>query len=214
MKKIIILGIRNSGSTVLCQMLHRLGIDFGQLILRGKYGFTYENLKVGAVLYLHVNPERIDWTGLTACKEDVTKVMTDFFDRQAPKGSAIKHQFLCAGLTVLDDAILQDFTYINCTRPLAHCIEGAKRAYPKVAEFMPEYQTELRRGQRQIAERVRGFGGTILDWDYDAMSPDARQELQNICDFLELEIPPDRFENALSRYDESQRHFGHHVEQN
>ena len=213
MKKIIVLGVHNSGSTVLCQMLHFLGVNFGALGGQGKYGFSYEFRGAGAPLakYLRFG-QPLDWNLIAGCKEELTESVLDFFDRWSPMTSAIKHPFLCAGLTVLDDDLLKEWTFINCNRPLENAIEGAKLAYPKVAERMAEYQADLQRGKGLILDRARQLGCPIFDWNYDAMAKESRVILDDIHAFLGTNAPDSYVEKALSLYDESMQHFGNEVQ--
>ena len=122
--------------------------------------------------------------------------------------SALKHPFLCAGMTAVEDGMLQDFMYINCIRSLDNAVAGAKLAYPKVAEHMADYQADLQRGKALILDCARQLNCQIFDWDYDSMTQNGREVLESVHAFIGTEVPDAYFEKALSLYDESMRHFG------
>ena len=209
MKKIIVLGVHNSGSTVLCQMLHFLRVNFGALGGRGKYGLSYEFHGAGTTMAKYLRFGRpLDWNRIAECKTELTDSVLEFFDRWSPMTSAVKHPFLCAGMTVFDDSVIRELTFVNCNRPLDHATSGAKLAYPKVAEHMAEYQADLHRGKGLILDRARQLGCPIFDWNYDAMTQSSQAMLHDIHTFLGTNAPDIYVEKALSLYDASMQHFG------
>jgi len=210
MKKIIILGVHNSGSTLLAAMMHYLRINFGLAPTRGKYGFSYELPQVPMVMQHCIRfGMPIDWTQMDLCKESLTSQICEFFQTWEPLDSAIKHPFLCAGLTVVEDELLRELTFINCNRSLANSIEGAIQAYPKRAEAMAEYQTALHEGKESILARARKLDCTIYDWNYDQLTTETCGAMvRQLQQFLDVPVRPEYVEKSISLYNEQQHHFG------
>jgi hypothetical protein len=210
MKKIVILGIHNSGSTLLAAMMHFLRINFGLAPTRGKYGFSYETPHVPMAMQHCIQfGMPIDWTQIERCKEPLTSQIHEFFQVWEPLDSAIKHPFLCAGLTVVEDELLRELTFIDCNRSLANSIEGAIEAYPKRAESMVGYQTALHEGKEKVLARARKLGCTIYDWDYDQLTTATSSAMVNqLQQFLDAKVRPEYVEKAISLYDEQQHHVG------
>jgi hypothetical protein len=210
MKKIIILGVHNSGSTLLAAMMHFLRINFGLAPTRGKYGFSYELPQVSMVMQHSIQfGLPIDWTQMDSCREPLTSLIQEFFQTWEPLDSAIKHPFLCAGLTVVEDELIRELTFINCNRSLANSIEGAIQAYPKRAEMMAEYQTALHEGKEKILARARTLDCTIYDWNYDQLTTETCGAMvRQLQQFLDAQVRPEYAEKAIALYDEQQHHFG------
>ena len=210
MKKIIILGVHNSGSTLLAAMMHFLRINFGLVPTRGKYGFSYETPHVPMAMQHCIQfGMPLDWTLMEMCKAPLTAQIREFFQTWEPLDSALKHPFLCAGLTVVEDELLRELTFINCNRSLGNSIEGAIRAYPKRAEMMAGYQTALHEGKEKILARARTLGCTVYNWDYDLLTAaTCGARVRQLQQFLEAEVRPEYMEKAISLYDEHQHHVG------
>ena len=209
MKKIIVLGLANSGSTMLCEMMYFLGINFGTAIGdRNKYGLSFEHRGVSAVLSQYLSfGVPIDWEKLPGCKGHLSQLVTKFFDRWSPLDSAIKRPILCAGMSVLDDETLRDLSFINCTRPIENSIKGAIRAYPFFAEQMEAFQNDLQRGKETTLERATALGCPIFEWDYDAMATNGREIVESLAAWLGTNPAPEIIDKALAVYDDSQHHF-------
>ena len=213
MKKIIVLGLHNSGSTVLCSMMQFLGIHFGCTGGLGRYGLNYEFGRIGRVMQKYMRfGQPIDWNEIAKCGGELTHLLWEFFNRWSPMDCAIKHPFLCAGLTAVDESVIKDFMFIDCVRSLENSVKGAKWAYPKFAETMEEYQRNMESGKTTVMERAVEAGCPIFRWDYDEMGVRGRDLLEEVYQFLGTDVPSEFFEKSLSLYDESKRHFGNGVE--
>ena len=209
MKKIIVLGLHNSGSTVLCKMMAPLGINFGMRIGKGKYGSNFEHRGIPMALRRCVKfGQPLHWELVNRSGKRLTALFNRFFSRWSSVPSALKHPFLCAGMTALDDSILQELVIINCTRKFEHAVQGAKRAYPRAARRMEQYQADLQKGKDSIIARAKSLGCPVLDWDYDAMSKEGRALLEGVAAFLGTNAGPGMIEKAFSLYDGKQQHFG------
>ena len=213
MKKIIVLGIHNSGSTLLCRMMHHLRVNFGELHGHNWYGSSYEQVWIGNIMSRSMSfGQPPDWERIAECQNDLTKRINMFFQQWAGLDSAIKHPFLCAGMTVLDDEVLAGFSFVHCTRPLENSIKGAKAAYPQLAEGMTEYQNALHEGKNSIIARAQKLGCNIFDWNYDAMETNGRELVENLAQWLDTGATKVNIEQALSLFDERMHHFGGLVE--
>jgi hypothetical protein len=209
MKKIIVLGVHNSGTTLLSRIMHLLRVNFGLAHTKGNYGYSFEFPKIGIAMQHSIRfGEPIDWGLVEECKEQLSLHVEEFFQDWEPIDSAIKHPFLCAGLTAVDDDLLKGFTFINCNRPLENSIKGAMQAYPKRAAQMTEYQTDLHAGKEKILARAKSLNCTIYNWNYDQMATKARSMVERLYQFLETPTKPEYIEKALSLYDAQQHHLG------
>ena len=209
MRKIIILGVHNSGSTLLAGMMHYLRINFGLAPDEGRYGLSYEAHDIQRAIRDCVQfGKPIDWVGVEECKERLSFAVNDFFRKWMPLDSALKHPYLCAGLTVVDDDVLGKLTFIDCSRPLRDSINGAIRAYPRRSEHMAEYQTNLHEGKQRILDRAKGLGCTVYDWNYNDITPsNCSDVVDRLQQFLDTRAKPEYVEKAISLFDETQRHF-------
>ena len=190
-------------------MMHLLRVNFGLAPVKGNYGYSFEFPMIGIAMQHSIRfGEPIDWGQIAECKEQLSLHIDEFFRDWEPLDTAIKHPFLCAGLTAVDDDLLKDLTFINCNRPLEHSIAGAMRAYPKRAAQMAEYQTDLHTGKERVLDRAKSLDCPIFDWNYDQMATKSSTLISQLHQFLETPTKPEYMERALSFYDAQQHHFG------
>jgi hypothetical protein len=208
MKKIIILGVHNSGSTLLARIMYFLRVNFGMFPTQGKYGLAFEFPLMPYMQRVVRFGESIDWDAMPSVAEPLTQQLTAFFDEWTPLDSAVKHPYLCAGLTVVPDDVLKNFTFINCTRSLDNSIAGAAASYPKKAADMAVFQKQLYDGKTKVLQRASTLGCTVYDWDYDKMAGNSSVIVTDLMAFLGTLAKQEYIERAISFYDSGQHHFG------
>jgi len=201
MKKIVILGTHNSGSTLLAGLVHSLGINFGNRISMGGYGVSYEDAGIYSALRPFVAMgQPIDWEGLRGDSEKITTFIAGFFETWRPIPTGIKHPFLCAGLTVVGDEHLKEFTFLNCSRPISESVAGAQDSYSQPPDKVAAYQLELFDAKLEVLRRATALGCPIMDWNYNSMMTESRQVIRDLASFLDRKADDEYIDAVIKRY--------------
>lgn len=205
----IVLGLHNSGSTVIARMLHELGVYFGDDLGAGPWGVAYEeptlrNLCEEAVRFPFVG----DAPGHAwACERLQKWIETHRYRGGGSPMVGIKFPLLCRVLPQLNSLPHNNLRIINCNRDLEKSIAGLQRrmrdAYP---------QSMLADHQRFLHDAKQNFLATttfpILDVDFNELVHAPQHHLHELAAFLNLPIPDDARTEAICReIDPQQCHF-------
>ena len=175
--RVAVIGLFNSGSSVLASILERLGFELG----RPLWEPHFESRSLRAQL--------VDWWREPALVEDVARehrlpFLRWWVEQQEARNPLVcaKHPLLCLSAADLDAAWGPDYRAIRAARPLPDAIAGLARR-----GWFPEPERMQQRlhfaAQRYLADKAHHAV------DYDRLLADPEHEIRALLDWLELERP-------------------------
>ena len=189
---LLVLGLHNSGSTVIARLLHELGVYFGEDLGEGPWGTAYEEPKMRSFCEEIL---RFPFTGFAPGKSWAIEKMKLWLQQHrlsaiTQQYAGIKFPFWCQMTDVLPSEEPKQLRIVHCSRPLDKCIAGLKRrignSYP--TELLAEHQRFLWDGKEAFLSKTKS---PVLNVDFGELVHNPVQLLKEITVFLNLPTPSD-----------------------
>ncbi len=209
---VVVLGLHNSGSTVISHLLNGIGVHFGEALGNGPWGVAYEEP------YLRAWCEeilRFPYVGYGPGKEWAEEQIASWIanhrrsDAKNKKVTGIKFPFLCDVLPSVFPHIEQDgIRIIHCCRDLDKSIQGLQR---RMGDSFPADMLE--KHQRFLWDSKQKFLGEnphlpVMNVDLNELVNRPKEEIRNFCNFLNLDYPSENYVEHLCDFVEKDRcHF-------
>jgi len=175
-RRIAVLGLYRSGSTVVAGVLHHLGVDMGAPF----YGGYYESDWLSKQLRIWWDEPRLQEKVPQA---ERVRVLTEWIQQREEAGVrwvGMKHPLLSLCGEDLIKAWGEQTRFIRCCRPLAESVESMKRGLGYTGD------AELLQGTLLNALDAFLTGREHLQIHFSDMMHHAERELRHIIDFLEI----------------------------
>lgn len=193
-KLVIVLGLQNSGSTLMAHTLKYLGVDFGGETNGIDPGELYGGLLESNTIHHHVK-ERIEKNSVDYVpdKETAMNNIIGMFRRLRARDAAcvaVKHSALCWFLEDLWPHLCREnVSIIHCDRDLQNSINGL---YDRDKEYIAK--ADIENYQRSAYARKMAFLDAhknipVFPYVMEDFVAQTLTDIEQICLFLDLEQP-------------------------
>ncbi len=213
-KQVFVLGLHNSGSTVIAGILHQLGVWFGDSFGNGPWGISYEKPTLAGICEKAIQFPFVGHApGFDWAIERIKTTLRKHRFRQAD-WVGVKYPLLCA---IVPELPIQEFfdkrTKIShCNRSLEHSIQGLKRRMGHAFPFpiIEKHQCYLHHEKLRFLDGLakESPGTEILEVDYDDLVGDPEPHVRKIASFLGLRLSNSVMKTIQNTIDPAQQHFG------
>lgn len=209
---VVVLGLHNSGSTVLAHLLNGIGVHFGDSLGNGPWGVAYEQPHFRAWCEEVL---RFPYVGFAPGASHAYEKIIDWIDGHRWTGgekkiTGIKFPFLsCIFPQIYDRLEKEGIRIVYCDRPLENSVKGLCR---RMGDAFPE--TIIRDHQAWLYENQVDFLAKheseipVYRYSFDALTQNPSAVLHDLCNFLNVDYPAGTYAEHLCRFVEKDRnHF-------
>ena len=187
---VVVLGLHNSGSTVIARMLHSLGVYFGDDLGNGPWGTAYEEPTLRSLCEEAI---RFPFAGFAPRQQWACERLQKWIESHRYRGDnspmvGIKFPYLCRIFSQLNLASHNDLRIINCSRSLDKSISGLHRRMGDACplQMLADHQRFLHDGKQEF---LADTNSPIFHIDLNELIHTPQRFLHDLADFLNIPTP-------------------------